>query len=167
MYNNQKNPPITNKFTTRSLGYGIVFGTVFGVLLGAKTSYQIAWIIGAIVFCMLIGYFLGKKIDQDVNEQLRNFAYAVKSSSYNKDKDSYEVTIVDKKDQEKTIEVNAKAYKEMSLKKYDLVYLKKNGKITPAFSKTREKNQSKMEDMAKGYETFKDVRKERKNKKED
>lgn len=137
MYKSQSNPAKTSKNTSRYLAYAIVFGTFTGVLIASRYGHQVLSIIISIGFSMLVAYFFGKKKDKEVNEQLEKFAYAVKKSSYDKDHDLYIISIIDKEDREKTVKMKAKNYREMKLKKTELVYLKKNGQITPAYSHSK------------------------------
>lgn len=164
MYNSQLNPAKTTKNEERYLAYAIVFGTFIVVILGNLYENQVVAIIISIILCMVIGYFLGKKKDKEVNDQLENFAYAVKESSYKKDKDRYRLTIVDKKDREKVIEIKADKYRDMELKKAELVFLKKNGQITPAYNHARKKKHKSAMDATNGYKKVKDEREKNKSK---
>jgi uncharacterized membrane protein YfbV (UPF0208 family) len=161
MYNNQKNPPKSNKYTTRAMGYGIICGIVVGVFVGRAFKYQVPSILIAIIAFMAGGYFLGKKMDKDLNDQLKNFAYAIKEVSYKKDEDTYEVVLVDKKDKEKILNIKADKYKSLGLKKFDLVHLRKDGQISPAYPKAREQKQSPLVEMVDQYQKIKEEKKKK------
>ncbi|MDD7306724.1 MAG: hypothetical protein PUG67_09055 [Peptoniphilaceae bacterium] len=163
MYNSQLNPQKTSKNTSRYLGYGLLIGTVFGVLVGKYFKYQVIAIVVSIVVSMTILYFLGKKKDKKVNEQLKNLAYAVKTSSYIKERDIYKLVIVDKKGNEKTLPIKKDKYKKLNLTKYELVYLKENGQITPAYSHTKEVKHKSILDIANDYKKIKEEKSKNQN----
>lgn len=156
MYNSQLSPQKTNKNTSRFLGYAIIFGTFFGVILGNINKYQVLSIVSSIIIFMIFAYFFGKNEDKKINNQLDKIAYAIKKSSYNKEKNLVEVTIVDKRDREKIINLDKKTYQKMQLKKYELVYLKENGKVTPAYSHTKEKKHKSLLDIVNEYQKLKE-----------
>lgn len=159
MYNSQIKPEKTSKNTSRFVAYSILLGTFLGVVLGNIYGHEIYLILISNVISMLIGYFLGKAKDKKVNEQVQKLSYAVDKSVYDKNSNSYKVFIVDRKQNEKIINLAAKHYKNLDLKKGELVYLDSKGKISPVYSHTKANKNKSFLDLANEYKGLKNENK--------
>lgn len=128
----------TNKNTTMGMALGMCFGvsigTAFGSMIG-NTSLGLSMGPG---LGLLIGLALGSLKDKEVNKQLLEKGYTVKTITSKDEKQEYVITIVNHLGEESDVVVPKEQMEEENFEIGDVVFLDEDGMIEQAYDKEDE-----------------------------
>lgn len=128
----------TNKNTTMGMALGMCFGvsigTAFGSMLG-NTGLGISMGSG---LGLLIGLVLGSLKDEEVNKQLLEKGYTIKTIKSQDEKQEYVITIVNHLGEESDVIVPKEQMEEETFESGDVVFLDEEGMIEQAYDKEDE-----------------------------
>ena len=128
----------TNKNTTMGMALGMCFGvsigTAFGSMIG-NTSLGLSMGPG---LGLLIGLALGSLKDKEVNKQLLEKGYTVKTITSKDEKQEYVITIVNHLGEESDVVVPKGQMEEESFEIGDVVFLDEDGMLEQAYDKEEE-----------------------------
>ena len=125
----------TNKNTSMGMALGMCFGvsigTAFGSMLG-NTGLGISMGSG---LGLLIGLVLGSLKDEEVNKQLLEKGYTIKTIKSQNEKQEYVITIVNHLGEESDVIVPKEQMEEETFEIGDVVFLDEEGMIEQAYDK--------------------------------
>ena len=125
----------TNKNTSMGMALGMCFGvsigTAFGSMLG-NTGLGISMGSG---LGLLIGLVLGSLKDEEVNKQLLEKGYTIKTIKSQNEKQEYVITIVNHLGEESDVIVPKEQMEEETFEIGDVVFLDEDGMIEQAYDK--------------------------------
>ena len=125
----------TNKNTSMGMALGMCFGvsigTAFGSMLG-NTGLGISMGSG---LGLLIGLVLGSLKDEEVNKQLLEKGYTIKTIKSQDEKQEYVITIVNHLGEESDVIVPKEQMEEETFEIGDVVFLDEEGMIEQAYDK--------------------------------
>lgn len=125
----------TNKNTSMGMALGMCFGvsigTAFGSMLG-NTGLGISMGSG---LGLLIGLVLGSLKDEEVNKQLLEKGYTIKTIKSQDEKQEYVITIVNHLGEESDVIVPKEQMEEETFEIGDVVFLDEDGMIEQAYDK--------------------------------
>lgn len=128
----------TNKNTSMGMALGMCFGvsigTAFGSMLG-NTGLGISMGSG---LGLLIGLVLGSLKDEEVNKQLLEKGYTIKTIKSQDEKQEYVITIVNHLGEESDVIVPKEQMEEETFEIGDVVFLDEDGMIEQAYDKEDE-----------------------------
>ena len=128
----------TNKNTSMGMALGMCFGvsigTAFGSMLG-NTGLGISMGSG---LGLLIGLVLGSLKDEEVNKQLLEKGYTIKTIKSQDEKQEYVITIVNHLGEESDVIVPKEQMEEETFESGDVVFLDEEGMIEQAYDKEDE-----------------------------
>ena len=128
----------TNKNTSMGMALGMCFGvsigTAFGSMLG-NTGLGISMGYG---LGLLIGLVLGSLKDEEVNKQLLEKGYTIKTIKSQDEKQEYVITIVNHLGEESDVIVPKEQMEEETFESGDVVFLDEEGMIEQAYDKEEE-----------------------------
>ena len=121
----------TSKNTTMGMALGMCLGVAMGTAVFKNTALGMS-------LGMAVGIALGYAKDTQVNKQLEQVGYTVKSISHDKDGKEYSITIISKTGNETTVIVPKGVMAEESFEVGDAVFLTEKGGLEQAFDKDEE-----------------------------
>ena len=128
----------TSKNTSMGMALGMCFGvsigTAFGSMLG-NTGLGISMGSG---LGLLIGLVLGSLKDEEVNKQLLEKGYTIKTIKSQDEKQEYVITIVNHLGEESDVIVPKEQMEEETFESGDVVFLDEEGMIEQAYDKEDE-----------------------------
>lgn len=123
------------KKTNKNTSLGIALGLCFGAAIGTAVFKNVA--LGVSVG-MMLGLVLGVAKDNEVNRQLEQVGYTVKSICADSEGKEYSITIISKTGNETTVIVPKGVMEEESFEVGDAVFLTEEGGLEQAFDKDEE-----------------------------
>ena len=125
----------TSKNTSMGMALGVCFGvsigTAFGSMIG-NTSLGLSMGPG---LGLLIGLVLGSLKDEEVNKQLLEKGYTIKTIKSQDEKQEYVITIVNHLGEESDVIVQKEQMEEETFEIGDVVFLDEDGMIEQAYDK--------------------------------
>ena len=125
----------TNKNTSMGMALGMCFGvsigTAFGSMIG-NTSLGLSMGPG---LGLLIGLVLGSLKDKEVNKQIEEKGYTIKTITSLDEKQEYVITIVNHSGEESDVVVPKGQMEEESFEIGDVVFLDEDGMLEQAYDK--------------------------------
>ena len=123
------------KKTSKNTSLGIALGLCFGAAIGTAVFKNTAL---GMSLGMAVGTALGYAKDTQVNKQLEQVGYTVKSISADSEGKEYSITIISKTGNETTVIVPKGVMEEESFEVGDAVFLTEEGGLEQAFDKDEE-----------------------------
>ena len=128
----------TNKNTSMGMALGMCFGvsigTAFGSMIG-NTSLGLSMGPG---LGLLIGLALGSLKDKEVNKQIEEKGYTIKTITLLDEKQEYVITIVNHLGEEGDVVVPKEQMEEETFEIGDVVFLDEDGMLEQAYDKEDE-----------------------------
>ena len=128
----------TNHHTTTGMALGMCLGVSFGTSLGMVFDNTSLGISLGLSIGLALGLALGSLKDKEVNKQLEEKGYYIKSIVENAETDEYAITIADKFGLENIVITPAGQMDEEDFEVGDVVFLDEDGMIEQAYDKEDE-----------------------------
>ena len=125
----------TNHHTTMGMALGMCLGVSFGTSLGMVFDNTSLGISLGLSIGLALGLALGSLKDKEVNKQLEEKGYIIKSIVENAETDEYAITIADKFGSESIVVAPAGQMEEEDFEVGDVVFLEEDGMIEQAYDK--------------------------------
>lgn len=125
------------KHTSMGSSLGMCFGVSIGSSFGLLFDNMALGISMGISLGMAIGVCLGAAMDRQINAQLEEKGYSIKSIEENEEKQEYMITIVDKQGEEVVVPVSKSHMKAWQFSIGDVVFLNKAGHIEQVYDKQK------------------------------
>lgn len=128
----------TSRNTTLGMSLGMCFGMSIGSAIGTASGHLSVGISLGMCIGMALGMAIGAQKDKEVNKQVEEEGYTIKSIKEDGEKGDYLITIVNKLGEEIVVKVPKSQMKADNFEMDEVVYLNDTQMIEHVYDKNKE-----------------------------